>query len=374
MKHFRLLILISAMAVLFNACESETNKDQESYQITGEFRGPSEGNVYLKSRTESGWENIDSSQLVESKFEMSGSIQEIEMVYLVSDAFKGGIPMFIENTDIMISLHVDSLKEVKISGSNTQDVYDNAKVQLDLFDESWQDYYYTTYRQMTDDEKAQNEEHLNLLYEGAQGLKKGYVLKYVAENSNNIASAQILLDQESTMDVDDLSKLFDGLSPEVLASKPGQQLTDRVDIIKRTAIGQPYIDFVMNDTAGNPVKLSEAFQGKYVLVDFWAAWCVPCRGENPNVVANYQKYQKEGFEVFGVSFDEKKENWLDAIATDGLTWQQVSDLKGWNNAAGKLYGIRSIPQNILISPEGIIIEKNLRGDDLGAKLKEIFGK
>lgn len=374
MKQYRLLILITVVAVLFTACQNETNKDQETYQITGEFRGPSEGNVYLKSRTESGWENVDSTQLVDGKFDMSGSVEAIEMVYLVSDAFKGGIPMFIENTDILVSLHVDSLKEVNIIGSNTQEVYDNAKVQLDQFDEGWQEYYYTTYRQMTDDEKVQNEEQLNLLYEGAQEQKKGFVLTYVRENSNNIASAQILLDQESTMDVKDLIKLFDGLSPEVLASKPGQQLRGRVDIIKKTAIGEPYLDFVMNDTAGNPIILSEAFQNKYVLVDFWAAWCVPCRGENPNVVANYQKYQKEGFEVFGVSFDEKKENWLDAIKTDGLTWQHVSDLKGWNNAAGKLYGIRSIPQNILISPDGIIIEKNLRGDDLGDKLKEIFGK
>lgn len=374
MKQFRILVLISAMLALFISCENESSQDQASYQINGEFRGAADGNVFIKARSDDGWNTMDSTLLAEGKFSMTGSVEEVQMVYIVSDAFKGGIPIFLENSDINVSLHIDSIGDAKITGSLTQTAYDNAKTELDLIDEGWQDYYYNTYRQLTDEEKAQNEEHLNQLYDNAQLLKKEFVLEYVANNSNNIASAQILLDQESSMEVEDLSSLFAGLSPEVLASKPGQQLTDRVEIIKRTAIGQPLVDFIMNDTAGIPIKLSEAAQGKYVLVDFWAAWCGPCRKENPNVVANYQKYNKDGFEVIGVSFDEKKENWLKAIEDDGLTWMQVSDLKGWNNAAGKLYGIRSIPQNILINPEGIIIEKNLRADDLGEKLAEIFGK
>jgi peroxiredoxin len=362
-----------ALSIFIISCET-IEKPNETFTINGEFRGVSEGQVFLKVRGESGWDNIDSATIVDGKFTMKGETNEVEMVYLVTNAFRGGIPIFLENTDISVSLHKDSIQDVVISGSTIQSIYDQAKTEMEAFDQIWQDYYYNTYRFMTDDEKAQNEAYLNTIYDSAQIVKKDFIQSYVSEHNSNIASAQILIDQEDALGSDLTIELYNGLSADVKSSKMGKLLSDRVDIIKKTSIGQPLIDFVMNDTTGSPVKLSEATKGKYVLVDFWAAWCGPCRRENPNVVENYKKYNADGFEVFGVSFDEKKDNWLKAIAEDQLTWTQVSDLKGWNNAAGKLYGIRSIPQNILLDPDGIIIEKNLRGEALGEKLKEIFGK
>jgi thiol-disulfide isomerase/thioredoxin len=127
----------------------------------------------------------------------------------------------------------------------------------------------------------------------------------------------------------------------------------------------------MNDTLGIPQKLS-SFYGKVLLVDFWATWCGPCRRENPNVVAAYKEFSRKGFDILGVSFDKNKEKWTRAISDDQLTWHQLSDLEGWNNAAGKLYGIRSIPSNLLLDQNGIIIAKNLMGDDLTNKLEELL--
>ena len=140
-----------------------------------------------------------------------------------------------------------------------------------------------------------------------------------------------------------------------------------VEKLERVQAGQPIIDFTQNDPYGNPVTLSQLAEGKVLLVDFWASWCPDCRKANPEVVAAYKKYHEQGFDVLGVSFDTKKDAWLDAIEKDGLTWTQVSDLQGWNNAAGALYSIAFIPQNALIK-DGMIVARNLEGEEL---MKEI---
>ena len=152
-----------------------------------------------------------------------------------------------------------------------------------------------------------------------------------------------------------------------LTSSTLTMMEEYVEKLERVQPGQPIIDFTQNDPDGQPVTLSELAQGKLLLVDFWASWCPDCRKANPDVVSAYQTFHDQGFDVLGVSFDTNKEAWLAAIEKDGLTWTQVSDLQGWNNAAGALYSIAFIPQNALIK-DGMIVARNLEGEAL---MKEI---
>lgn len=165
--------------------------------------------------------------------------------------------------------------------------------------------------------------------------------------------------------------LFDSLSPAIQQSKQGREIAERIALLSKVETGKTAPVFSQATPDDKNVSIAD-YKGKYVLLEFWASWCGPCRAEIPNLINEYEKFKNKGFDILSVSLDDDKAKWKAAMEQHNMPWVQVSDLKGWKNDAARLYGVNAIPANFLIDPNGRIIAQNLRGETLGSKLQEIL--
>ncbi|MBL1411217.1 TlpA disulfide reductase family protein [Sphingobacterium faecale] len=267
----------------------------------------------------------------------------------------------------------DSMKYAKFNGSKLNADYQNfmavlkpADDVLDELDFKW--------RNMSKEEQERFWFERSERTRDARGQRKQLMLEYAAHHPSSYFSLQSLIDLSvQSVDYRAVHKVFDNLDSTLKNTTAGRKLKERIDIAGNIIVGVMAPDFVQNDVNDKPVRLS-GFRGKYVLLDFWASWCAPCRAENPNLVKLYDRYAGDSFEILGVSLDYpgKKQAWVNAIEKDKLPWVHVSDLKGWDNEVAKLYAVRGVPQTFLIDPQGKIIAVSLSGESLAAKLKEVF--
>jgi len=365
----KLLVLLLASVLMFG-CVGKRKSASGEFTINATVSGITNGKILLQKRENGTFVTIDSTTLAGGKFTLKGKINLPEYFYITVGDKQDKIKLFVEPSDITITANADSLSLAKITGSATQDQYQTYLKSVSAFDKRL-DEIDVQFQKAKEMKALPMIKKLDSLSETVDKEKSVFMVKYIKENPKTVLSPWLVMSNAYQFTLEDLESFDKVLDTSLSKSIYVITMKERIDILKKVAVGQPAPDFTLNNTEDKPVSLS-SLKGKYLLVDFWASWCPSCRAENPDVVANYQIFHKKGFEVLGVSFDRKKEDWLKAIKDDKLTWNHVSDLKGWGNAAGKRYGISSIPANVLLDKDGKIIAKNLYGDALKKKLEELM--
>ena len=337
--------------------------------------------AYLNYRK--GTETVrDSAILKNGAFVFKGSVDNPLQASLIVNPEGSGlrgklvrsVSLYLEPGVIKITTP-DSLANAKLTGPKTNTENEKLKLALKPTDEKMSAFmkeYYALPKEKQKDEqvRAALDKRYNVINDETKAVR----LNFLKANPGSLISLDALKRLGGSVpDYAEVAPLFDSLSDQVKNSVAGKEYAASLEKMKATAIGAIAPEFSQNSPDGKPIKLSD-FRGTYLLIDFWASWCGPCRAENPNVVKAYAAYHPKGFEILGVSLDNEKgkENWLKAIEKDELTWPQVSDLKYWENEVAKQYGVRAIPQNFLLDKDGKIVAKNLRGKALEEKLAEIF--
>jgi peroxiredoxin len=363
MKNY--LIILSLICGSLQAQQTK----QDGFRIEGHITGvPEKSRVFLIDANKP-TDTLSRGIVKGGVFVLTGHVVEPNLFELNFLSAKKKTTLFIGNDVVNIKGDVENLSSIQVSGSSSENDFIS-------FQQIFTPYFshLNQISQMANSpDAAVKKDSIETVYQSVVMSIQMKVDSFLQQKKSSYVSPFLLvIVNQLSDDVFLLERRYLSLSPNVKESMFGKYLKEQIDNGKIGAVGSDAMDFTQTDTSGLPVSLS-SYKGKYVLVDFWASWCKPCRMENPNVLAAYDRFKSKNFTVLGVSLDRSRDAWVKAIQDDRLSWAQVSDLKFWNNAVAMQYKIQQIPQNFLIDPNGKIVGKNLRGAELDSKLCALLG-
>lgn len=340
---------------------------QKGFQITGAISNTKPNMlVFLMNGTDG--KTIATDTVRDGKFVLKGVIAAPDIFQLGFVGYKEALDVFLSNDEVTITGDFNQLSQAAIVGSSVENDYQQFKSTFNPI----RDRLNYLVQQINPEKNPKKRDSLINLYEQAKGSVLFEATRFTKEKAASPVSAFVLFAISPLLNgTEDLERRYNALDPTAKNGSFSKMIEQTIADANINKVGTLALEFSQNDTLGKPVSL-KSFRGKYVLIDFWASWCGPCRAENPNLVNAYKKYANKNFTVLGVSLDDNKASWMNAIRKDKLTWTQVSDLQSWNNKVAQLYKIQSIPANYLLDPTGKIIARDLRGEDLQVKLKELL--
>ncbi len=356
----KLLLSIVAASMTLAACNA-----QSGYKVTGTVEGMPDGKAIIATVNGSSLDTLAKADVKNGSFEFTGNVSEPTGAYIMVIGQRGAIPFMLENANITVNAGQAGLT---VTGSEGQKIYDqfmaiNTTTQQEAM-KLQQEYQAANGDQAK--MQAVQEAYAKLMTD-AQAKET----ELIKANPDSYVSTFVIVSSMGQMEYEQLKERYNLLGEKAKASAQGKAIAAQIAKLESTAIGQIAPNFTITTPEGESISLYD-IKGKVKLIDFWASWCGPCRGENPHVVEIYKEYHPKGLEIFGVSLDNNKEAWVKAIADDGLVWKHGSYLKGWQSAPAQLYSVSGIPHTVLLDENNKIIAKNLRGDELKQKIAELL--